>query len=502
MRSIPRVVTLSLLVAIVSHLHAMLVALRTDQWVPAWPWASLAFVEAALVVLVLNNPQAFTTRDFRLPGIFLATTTTIILTPLPSIVRRYGDLVPRDMVLALTLGMAMVGLTMGVGLRLPERPATPAPTRSEQALPLAIVAVAVVVFPLWIASLRTIPIVDLVRGTTSIDAALARDAALSKLANAPLRIAVGSVRNLYLMFAVGWTVAAVVATPPEHRRRRHRAILLAVGTLGLAGLYALVTTERLVIGQVLLVAIVASVVGARRNLTVKALVLGIAAVGAFPVLFGLRSGVGGLGDTLASLRRRVFFVPGDVMMHYFIEFPARTPHLRGASIPKVSRVTGGETFDLSVHIFREYYQRDVRLVGNANGSFFGVAWANFGLNGVIVWSAVLGLGLVVVDRLIKRLPRRSAAAITGVAAFQTALLTSADISRAVFGFAPGLLDLVAAVAVVVWLDRRQGLGPPASQRVVVMPAPTQSRSRPGISARMMLIGASPARATSPTAVET
>jgi hypothetical protein len=155
---------------------------------------------------------------------------------------------------------------------------------------LAIVAAAVMVFPLWIASLRTIPIVDLVRGTTSIDAALARDAALSKLANAPLRIAVGSVRNLYLMFAVGWTVAAVVATPPEHRRRRHRAILLAVGTLGMAGLYALVTTERLVIGQVLLVAIVASVVGARRNLTVKALVLGIAAVGAFPVLFGLRSG--------------------------------------------------------------------------------------------------------------------------------------------------------------------------------------------------------------------
>lgn len=502
MRAIPRVVTLSLLVAIVSHLHATFVAMLTDQWVPGWPWAALAFVEAALLVVVLTNPHAFTTRDFRLPGIFLATTTTIILTPLPAIVRRYGDLVPRHMVLALALGMAMVGLTMAVGLQLRERSTAPAPTHSERALPLAIVAVAVMVFPLWIASLRTIPILDLVRGTTSIDAALARDAALSKLANAPLRIAVGSIRNLYLMFAVGWTVAAAVSTPPEHRRQRHRAILLAGCTLGLAGLYALVTTERLVIGQVLLVAIVASIVGARRHLTVRGLILGFAAVGAFPVLFGLRAGVGGLGTTLSGLRRRVFFVPGDVMTRYFIEFPARTPYLRGASIPKVSRVTGGETFDLSVYIFREYYQRDERLVGNANGSFFGVAWANFGLTGVVVWSAVLGLGLVVLDRAVRRLPYRSAAAITGVAAFQTALLTSADISRAVFGFAPGLLDLVAAVAVVAWLDHRQRLVPPVGQRVVVRPAPTQSRSRSGISARRILIGASPARDTSPTAVET
>jgi len=497
-RTIPRVATAALGVAITSHLHASYVALRTVQWIPAWHWSLLALIEVGLVVLALSRPRWFTTRDFRLPGVFLATIAVIILSPLPAIVRHYRELPPHSMVLAIAAGLAMLGVTLAVGVNIAERNRPVAQVRSEPAFPLAILAVAFVIFPVWIRSLGTIPILELLRGTSGIDAALARDAALSKLPNAALRLAVGSLRNLYLMFAVGWMVAAAVSTPRRRRVERHQWVFLAALTLGIAGLYALITTERLVVGQVLLAAIVASVVSSRRQLSLRQIVVGLVALGAFPVLFGLRAGVGGLGDTLAGLRRRILFVPGDVMMRYFVEFPRHTPFLRGASIPKVSRFTGGETFDLSVFIYEEYFQRDVRLVGNANGSFFGVAWANYGMVGVVVWCAVVGAALVWVERLLRRLPHRSAAAVRGVAVFQTAMLTSADVSRTLLGFAPGFLDLVAVVFVLALIDGRLRVRQPVGWA----PAATQSRSRLGMSMRSRATGAAPARLMSPTAVDT
>ena len=106
------------------------------------------------------------------------------------------------------------------------------------------------------------------------------------------------------MFAVGWMVSASVATR-RRRQEEHRLwVSLAIVTTGLATLYAVVTTERLILGEVALVAIVAAVVTRQRPLTVRQVALGVGAVAAFPILFGLRAGAGGLADTLVGLRRR------------------------------------------------------------------------------------------------------------------------------------------------------------------------------------------------------
>jgi hypothetical protein len=497
--TVPRLATVSLLAAVVSHLHATVVALTTAQWVPAWHWAALALVESGLVIVALANPAAFTVRNFRLAGVFVTTISVIILAPLPAIVRTYHELAPRSMVLAIALGLALFGATLAIGLRLPER-RHPAPhvVRSEPVVPLAIVGIAVLVFPIWIRSLGTIPILQLLRGTSGIEAALARDAALSKLPNAALRLVIGTLRNLYLMFAVGWMVAAAVSTPRKRYVERHQWAILAVFTVGIAAMYAIVTTERLVLGQMLLAAIVAGLVASGRRLTVRGVLFGLVAIGWFPVLFGLRAGVGGLGATFSGLKRRIFFVPGDVMMRYFVQFPRRTPFLEGGSIPKISRFTGGETFDLSVFIYREHFQRDPRLVGNANSSFLGVAWANFGMTGVIVWCGLIAVALVWVERLLRRVPTRSAAALRGVAVFQTAMLTSADLSRTLLGFAPGFLDLVLVLYVLRVVDERLAIRQPSSCE----PAATQSRSRRGMSTSRRPTGALPARLMSPTAAET
>ena len=75
----------------------------------------------------------------------------------------------------------------------------------------------------------------------------------------------------------------------------------------------------------------------------------------------------------------------------------------------------------------------------ANVSFVGVGWANGGPVAVVAWCVAVGIALVIVERLIRGLPMRSGAAVRGVAVVQAALLTSADVSRTLLGFAPGLL---------------------------------------------------------------
>ncbi|CAN5594940.1 hypothetical protein BH24ACT5_BH24ACT5_20800 [soil metagenome] len=458
MRTIPRVTVLTLLIAIASHTAAAVLAIRSPQWILAWHWALLAGAETALLVVAVGAPTWFTIRNFRLPGVFVSAMSAIILAPLPPIVRLDKRQVPHTMVLAIAIGIIVIAVVLAIGVRLPTRARPVRPDRSESWMALGVVGGAVVVFPVWIRSLGSIPILGLFGGTSGIDAALARDAALSKLSSTPLRLAVGTLRNLYLMFAVGWMVAATALGPRRDRTRTGWAIP-AILALFVASAYALVTTERLILGEVGVVVLVAVVATSRRRaMTPAQLGTGIVALAAFPVLFGLRAGAGGLGATLSGLRRRLFFVPDDVMIRYFVEFPTSTPFLAGRSIPKISRLTGGQTFDLSVHIYQRYLQFDDRLVCNANASFLGVGWANGGLVGVAIWCAAAAAAVIMVERIVRGLPVRSGVAIRGVAVVQTVLLTSADVTRSLLGVASGFLDLVVFVVMLRAIDERMAVG--------------------------------------------
>jgi hypothetical protein len=197
---------------------------------------------------------------------------------------------------------------------------------------------------------------------------------------------------------------------------------------------------------------------------------------AFGLAHTLGSGSGALGGAVESVRRRVFFVPGDVMVQFFASFPGRRPFLEGQSIPKIPRLFGAETFDLSGYIYEVAYQFDERVVGSANGSFIGVGWANFGAMGVIAWCVVAALGLILVERWLEALPLISAAALRGVTIIQAVLLTSADLSRTILSIAPGLLDLFIAVSLITIVYRRRSIkgapnvGPWRPGSVATLPA--------------------------------
>ena len=91
---VPRASLIGLAIAAASHVAAIVSALSGLQAIPAWHWGLLLCSDALLTIVVVNRGEWFLTRNFRLPGIFVLTTSVIILAPLPAAVRRYREAVP------------------------------------------------------------------------------------------------------------------------------------------------------------------------------------------------------------------------------------------------------------------------------------------------------------------------------------------------------------------------------------------------------------------------
>lgn len=481
---IPRTVTLCLLIAIGYHLWA---AVSVEVHSPAYrpfEWLFLALAEAALLGVALAFPSRFYIRNMRLVGVAVSANALLILAPLPSLLSIYGDVTPPRMLPAIALGvgaMAAVFLVgMSAGRYVVDRRATRPPERPESKLrerwvAFGIIVLALVVLPVWVRAAGTPPLLGLFTGASASDLGQGRHAALANLDSGVLRLVIGVLRNLLLMFAVGWATANLALARHSRWQLRRASTQMAAAVLAVAVIYALFTTERAVVGEIIVVGIIAYLLAAGRTLTGR-LVLGmVGAAALFPILVGVLSGAADLMGTLRGLWRRVFYLPCEVMVRYFAEFPARTDFLDGASVPKLSYLTGGESFDLSGHIFSTYYLRSGGIEGNANGSFFGVGWANAGTAGVVLWAALAAATLVLLDLGLDRLPIRSGSALRALGVVLAVLTTSSDIFRSILGFAPGYLDLVAVVWVIDHISRRAGsrrrsthpaTGPPDARRAV------------------------------------
>jgi len=446
---LPRAALIGLTIAAVSHTAAVVSALSGVQPIPAWHWGLLLCSDALLAIVVVNRAEWFLTRNFRLPGIFVLTTSVIILAPLPAAVRRYREAVPHQTVLSIALGVAVFAAMAYLLTEGAPTARVSAAGPSESIITSAIIAAAVIVFPIWVRSIGSVPLLELFGTTDPLKAASARQRALDSLNNGALRAAVGSIRNLYLMFAAGYFVSRAGTTGRDEWRRLTLWRLAAVAVLGLASVYALLTTERAILGELVIVSVVAWLVSRRRQLSARSLAISALIGMSFPLMYAIALGFGG-SAAFDGLKRRVFFLPDDVMLHYFIQFPRFHPFLNGTSIPKWGRLTGSPTFDLSTLIYNRYYKVDVSQTGIANGSFIGVGWANWGLVGVVLWCAVAAIAVVGAERIVRSFPPTSSAAVRGVAVVQTALLTSSDLSRSLLGFLPGFLD----IPVMLWVARR------------------------------------------------
>ena len=188
---VPRAALLGLMIAVASHLAAVAKALSSVQHIPAWHWALLLCSDTLLAVVVMRRSEWFLTRNFRLPGIFVLTTAVIILAPLPTTVRRYRAVVPYETVLSIAAGLAVFALvTYILTARAPlNRKVVAGP--SESTVAWAIVGVSIVLLPIWIRAIGSVPLFELFGTTDPLAAAGARDRALDSLSNGTLRAAVG-----------------------------------------------------------------------------------------------------------------------------------------------------------------------------------------------------------------------------------------------------------------------------------------------------------------------
>lgn len=453
---VPRAALLGIVAATVSHLAAVITALASFQSIAAWHWAVMMCSDAVLAVVVVSRAEWFLTRTFRLPGVFVVSTCIIILVPLPLTVRRYGRFVPEQTVLSIAVGLAALAVVLFVltakplpALRVSEGP-------SDAVVPWAIVGLAVILLPIWIRAIGTVPLFELFGGTDALTAAGERDRALDSLSSGGLRTAVGSLRNLYLMFATGYVVARAATVSRADWRRLARWRLVAGGVLFVSAVYALLTTERAILGELVIVVVVAWLVSRRQRLSVRHIAVSAVAGITFPVMYAVLVASGGISGALVGLKRRILYLPDDVMLHYFIAFPRYHAFLHGTSIPKLGRFSGAATFDLSSFIYDKYYKVDASLTGIANGSFLGVGWANWGTAGVVLFCVATAAALVLAERLLGKMTSVSSAALRGVAVVQTVLLTSSDVNRSLLGFLPGFLDIVAVMMVARAVDRRFG----------------------------------------------
>ena len=379
---LPRAALSGLGLSVMSHTAAIVVSLTTLQYIPAWHWALLLGSDACLTTVVLLRSQWFMTRNFRLPGIFVLTTSIIILVPLPATVRRYNNVVPYQTVLSIAAGLTVLSLVIYIMTARPttERPTPPGP--SEAGVTWFIVVAALVLLPIWIRAIGSVPLFALFGRTDVLTAASARDQALNSLSSGALRAAVGSLRNLYLMFAAGYLVSRTARIDRSQWRSLSRWRIIAAGVLGMTSVYSLLTTERAILGELVIVAVVSWLITRRRQLSVGHVAVSAVIGISFPVMYALLVRAGGLAVALNGLKRRIFYLPDDVMLHYFIAFPREHPFLSGGAIPKIGRLTGSPTFDLSSFIYDMYYKVE-GLTGVANGSFLGVGWSNWGTLGVV-----------------------------------------------------------------------------------------------------------------------
>lgn len=451
----PRAVLVSMSVAAVFHLLALVDGLRNFHHIPAWHWAVMLVADLVVCLVAVERSGWFRVSTFRLPGVAVTSLSLTILAPLPAAVRRYERLMPPTSVLSIAGGMIVFAAVAYIATSNdpPER-RLPSGPRAEN-LGWWIVVMAAVLLPIWILSIGSIPLLNLVRGTSVESASAAREQALRALGNAPLRLLVGSLRNIYLMFAAAFVAALGAQAIRRGGFRARTRLLIPAALVGFIALsYALITTERALLGEYVLAALVAWLVVRGRRMRVGHVVSAVTVGLAFPMVYALLAGAGSASDALKGLIRRVFYLPSDVMVHYFIEVPRFRDFLMGTTIPKQGLLTGQPTVDLSKAIYDHYYRHDPKLEGIANGSFFGVGWANFGFVGVLVWCAIAALAVVFLERFIRGLAPLSAAALRGVAAVQAIFLNSSDLTRSLLGIAPGFLDLVVLLAVLRWVDRK------------------------------------------------
>jgi oligosaccharide repeat unit polymerase len=190
----------------------------------------------------------------------------------------------------------------------------------------------------------------------------------------------------------------------RYLRTRQRKWLLAFMFCLVTGvLYAGLTTAKSPVATIVVAIYILHYLFRSGRVSVRSVFAGMVCFIAFPVavtaFMRYGTGLGPLGIT-ASLWRRLFYVPAEVLYYYFEIFPDVIPYLHGRTIGKVAELFGVEPVNVANLVALYVNPRSGSRFASA--PFVGNLNADFGLFGVLAGGFLVGVLLQVVHVFLLR----------------------------------------------------------------------------------------------------
>jgi hypothetical protein len=368
----------------------------------------IALLVAGFVIYC--HPHVFDILTFRLPGVFVLSYSLMILLPLPFIYTDYAYPARKNFLLATTV--SFVCTLVGIILMHYCFPSSPKGVQRWLSKPfcipmmLKIVSVILLVlcigiFILYIKQVGSLPLLQAIRGgRTALELALAREAALKLI---PGRIVYVYTLNRNVLFPYTTLLLLVLAIA----LRSWRWKLLFGVSLAVNMFLAAATLEKTPVAALVIMLALAWLL-ARGQKPSFAKMLPVAVVAfVFPVFVYLAAYQFNIDArrVVSGIVRRLLYLPGEVLYHYFSYFPDRHDFLFGRTLPYISKLYIDGPFPI-LNTICLYMQPETPLRSCfANAAFAGFSWANFGWAGIVIGSFSAGMAIQGVQVLIMCLPK-------------------------------------------------------------------------------------------------
>jgi oligosaccharide repeat unit polymerase len=358
---------------------------------------------AAVVAMIAGGALVWRTtglslRRLTVPGVWYYSYLATTIIPAMFIGATYDTAyVPRFMFAVIItlftapLGMALVNAATGFSRRevreffqspMVRRPPRPA----EVSAFLVLLIGALLLAAGYLIETPVIPLLYLIQNPGSAVILVGLREESFKLLDSPFIYAYDVARHVLYPFLIALALGYYLTT----RRVGWLVVFLVTGIVGL--FYAAASAAKAPAAVIVLVAVLFVYLYRGGQLSWRFIAFGVVAVFVFPaaVLVQSLSGFGFSADQFAlGILRRVFYVPAQVLYHYFVVVPDIVPYLYGRTIGRVQWILGENDINIANVVFRFMFPHKVDS-GLSNTSFLGYLHADFGVAGVLLGGAIAG----------------------------------------------------------------------------------------------------------------
>ena len=381
-------------------------------WAPS-PLYLAGGVAMLLSVVMVHHAAGFNPRRLTIPGVWLISYFAVAVVPAFFVAAdKHTAYVTPYLVAVLSalitvpLGMLLVRAATRFSRRevvaffdAPVEP--PRADPHQTATYLLVLAVSLALTAGYLIEAPVIPLVYLIQNPGAANVLVSLREESFKLLDSPLIYAYDVLRRVGYPFliavALGWYLRS--------RERKWLVLFLLSAVVGIV--YAALTIAKMPVAVIVLVAGLTLYLHAGGRVSLRATVLGVAAVFLFPVLVLVQS-LSGLGVSAGLIAKgifhRLFYLPAEILYNYFEVVPDVVPYLNGRTIGRLRWVLGESEFDIANYVFR--YMFPLRIdTGLAPAPFIGYLHADFGIVGVLAGGILGGIVLQTLQVAITRRPK-------------------------------------------------------------------------------------------------